>query len=182
MSFSLTTDPRLRWKCLLALDKVCATYGILPERYPRINNVVVFGDSPEFYGGSADVWRGEVDHHLVAVKVTRRYSTVPISQAQEVRSTPGGSFEFVLSLIFGGSAILPGSSRLGKVISSEYLTFPWGRYKNISPGSNISVDGTRKPERVSRLLPKLLQAKIGESTPHPSNVIHLTLHSDAWRL
>jgi hypothetical protein len=94
LSSSLITDPGLRWKCLLALDKVCATHGILPTRYPRINNLVIFGDSPNEYGGSADVWCGGVDGCPVAVKVMRCYLTVPISQVREVSLHLGSSFRF----------------------------------------------------------------------------------------
>lgn len=96
---SLTTDPHLRWKCLLALDKVCATHDILPTRYPRINNLAVFGESPNKHGGSADVWRGEVNGRTVAVKVTRRYSTVPVSQAREVSLHLGSDFKSVFANI-----------------------------------------------------------------------------------
>ena len=92
VSLSPTTDPRLRLKCLLVLGKVCVTHGILPRRYPRINNFAAFGDNPNASGGSADVWRGEVDGRQVAVKVTRRYSTVPISQAREVNLHLGSPF------------------------------------------------------------------------------------------
>ncbi|KAF9646439.1 kinase-like protein [Thelephora ganbajun] len=83
LSSSSTPDPLLRWKCLLALGRVCSTYGILPGRYPWINNLVVFGDGPSDHGGSADVWRGEVEGCPVAVKVTRLYSTVPMARTRE---------------------------------------------------------------------------------------------------
>lgn len=71
---------------MLALERACGAYGILPTRYPNIGNLraVVVGDGPNAYGGSADIWRGEVNGCPVAVKVTRRYSTVPMAHSQKV--------------------------------------------------------------------------------------------------
>jgi hypothetical protein len=86
VSSSLTTDAGLRWKCSLTLDDVCNTHVIPPTSYPRVNSLTVSGDGPAGYGGSADIWRGEVGGCPVAVKVIRRYSTVPIARAREVRS------------------------------------------------------------------------------------------------
>ena len=77
---------------MLVLDLVCATYGILPTRYPRIENIVVLGDGPNKSSGSADVWRGEVNGRPVAVKAIRRYSTIPVSQAREVNLHLASSF------------------------------------------------------------------------------------------
>ena len=89
-----TSDPLLRWKCSLALDRVCSTYGILPTRYPTVGNLVVAGDGPKDYGGSAEVWSGEVDGRVVAVKATRRYSTMSIPRAREVSSHRRSIFLF----------------------------------------------------------------------------------------
>ena len=94
VSSSSTSDPFLRRKCLLALDRVCGAYGILPTRYPAIGDLIVVGEGPSDCGGSADVWRGEVDGCPVAVKVARRYSTVPMARAREVSSHRHSSFTF----------------------------------------------------------------------------------------
>lgn len=59
---------------------------MVPTRYPSISNLIVFGDRPNDYGGSADVWRGEIDGCPVGVKVARRYSTVPMAHYREVSS------------------------------------------------------------------------------------------------
>ncbi|KAF9781204.1 kinase-like domain-containing protein [Thelephora terrestris] len=83
VSSSLTTDAGLRWKCSLTLDDVCNAHDIPPTSYPRVNSLAVSGDGPAGYGGSADIWRGEVGGCPVAVKVIRRYSTVPIARARE---------------------------------------------------------------------------------------------------
>ena len=71
---------------------MCETYDVLPTRYPNIGNLVVVEDGPAYCGGSADVWRGKVDGCPVAVKVIRRYSTVPIARAREVSSHQRGTF------------------------------------------------------------------------------------------
>ena len=68
----------------MALDRVCSSYGMLPTKYPRISNLIVFGDHPNHDGGSADVWRGEVDGCPVAVKVARCYSSMPMARCREV--------------------------------------------------------------------------------------------------
>ena len=123
VSSSSTSDPPLRRKCSLALDRICAAYGILPTRYPNIGNLIVAGEGPGDCGGTSDVWRGEADGNPVAVKVTRRYSTVPVARAQEVRSHQGDGSRLLMTSC--ASAILPRGSRLGKVVSSQHLTFPW---------------------------------------------------------
>lgn len=125
VSSSLTLDPLFRRKCLLALDKVCVTHRILPARYLSAGNLVVPGESPDYCGGLADVWRGEVDRCPVAVKVTRYYSTAPIFQAQEVTLCLRCSFKIFFLLMFPVSAILPRSSPLGKIISPQHFAFPW---------------------------------------------------------
>lgn len=79
----------------MALDRICGTYAILPTRYPNVGNLVVVGDGPSDRGGSADIWRGEVDGCPVAVKVARRYSTVPMARTQEVGSHRHGGFTFI---------------------------------------------------------------------------------------
>lgn len=110
---SVTTDTCLRWKCSLALGKVCSTHGILPTRYLRIGNLVALGDSPIGYGGSADVWRGEVSGCPVAVKVARRYLTMPDAQVREVRlHLRRGSALFTKTARL---AILSRGSHLGKI-------------------------------------------------------------------
>lgn len=85
VSSSLTADAGLRRESSITLDRVCSTHSILPTRYPRIGSLAVFGDGPTGYGGSADVWRGDIGGCSVAVKVIKRYSAIPVAHTREVR-------------------------------------------------------------------------------------------------
>jgi len=71
----------------------------------------------------------------------------------------------VCSLALNGSAILPKSSRLGKVVTPKHLTVPWGRHKNLPSRSGVGVDAIWNLARVPRSLSNSLQAEIGEGIP-----------------
>ena len=75
--------PRLRWKCLSALCRICGRQALLP-RSLQIPTCYNRSKTPLYRGGFADIWKGEYESRHVAVKVLRVYSTSEIGKITSV--------------------------------------------------------------------------------------------------
>ncbi|KAF9793424.1 kinase-like domain-containing protein [Thelephora terrestris] len=69
-----TLAPWLQKKCLGVLRKICGQQSLLPKSV-HVPHCYDRSGTPKYHGGYADVWKGELDGHPVAVKVLRVYST-----------------------------------------------------------------------------------------------------------
>ena len=75
--------PETRRECLRSSYRICGCESLLPKSLliPLCYNPV---DTPQTYGGLADVWKGEYEGREVAAKALRVYRTSDLERIRKV--------------------------------------------------------------------------------------------------
>ena len=129
--------PETRRRCLGYLYRIYGHKTLVP-RSPAIPLCYNPTESPLYYGGLADVWKGQYQGREVAAKAVRIYLTSDLERIRKVGCPqPAMSKELTGSHI----EILPGSRCMGDPPSSKRTAAVRCHYDPQSIRDGIGVDG-----------------------------------------
>jgi hypothetical protein len=77
-------DDKLRRRCTTTLRKICGLVGILPTSHTLPSGLEVTGNGPHASGGFADVWQGNYNDRVVAIKALRACAADDFNKLKKV--------------------------------------------------------------------------------------------------
>ena len=80
---SATANPVVKRRCFRVLRRVAPAYSVLPKSYSP-PGVTLSGTIPHTSGGSADVWKGQLDGNQVCIKTFRIQTTADLDKIRPV--------------------------------------------------------------------------------------------------